>query len=151
MKQHEMLHWFHALRDMNRQETERSIDSEIVKEADFLFKISLEPEKKELWYGRKEKNNPESNLVVRMEEFRTIMGYKIKIQKKGSDEVLYDMQEPINGDDLCENLYRRCVGQKLRYGHSTKPNQTLLKKVADHMRTTYENQLNSGGYKFVKS
>ena len=142
-----MLHWFHALRDMNRQETERSIDSEIVKEADFLFKISLEPEKKELWYGRKEKNNPESNLVVRMEEFRTIMGYTVKVTK--NSEEIYVPGEIQNGDDLCENLYRICVGQKIRYGHvaAEDPGITVSKSAIDRAKEFYNKNIKESNYR----
>ena len=138
---HEMLHWFHSLRDPKRK------GDELTTKVDDLSTVTMDDENLELWSSQ----NAEGKYIIKMEEFRTIMGYRIKVSKKDSEEILYDMQEPINGDDLCENLYRRCVGQKLRYGHSTKPNQTILKKVADHMRTTYENQLNSGGYKFIKS
>ena len=67
--------------------------------------------------------------------------------RSDSGEVLYDMQEPIDGDDLSENLYRICVGQKLRYGHSTKLNQVVSQTVVERMQNEYKTALESGGYK----
>ena len=110
-----------------------------------LSNITMDDENLALWTRK----NSEDQYVIKLEEFRTIMGYKIKVLKKDSGEVLYDMQEPIDGDDLSENLYRICVGQRLRYGHNTKPNQIISQTVVEHMQSEYKKALESGGYKIT--
>ena len=74
---HEMLHWFHTLRDPERKNRESQIQCGTTDKELLVSKASMESEKLELWTGREEKGNPSSELILKMEEFRTIMGYTI--------------------------------------------------------------------------
>ena len=98
----------------------------------------MESEKLELWIGRKEKKNPLSESVLKIEEFRTIMGYTVNFSITIDETtVSYSAEEILNGDDLSENLYRLCVGQQLRYGHVTKET-TIPIEVANRARNFYD-------------
>ena len=72
-----MLHWFHTLRDPERKNRESQIQCGTTDKELLVSKASMESEKLELWTGREEKGNPSSELILKMEEFRTIMGYTI--------------------------------------------------------------------------
>ena len=145
---HEMLHWFHALRDINRHGIEKNINSETNNKNIFNSNMHMEDEKVDLWYGKKSKCDDE--LVIKMEEFRTIMGYTVKVIK--GSEVIYETKAPVNGDDLCENLYRICVGQKLRYGHvsAEDPRIIVSKSAIDRAKEFYEKSIKEGNYRVNK-
>ena len=66
----------------------------------------IESEKLELWIGRKKKGDPLSELFLKMEEFRTIMGYTFNFLIIIDETTIsYFAEEVLNGDDLSENLY----------------------------------------------
>ena len=133
-----MLHWFHTLRDPERKNKESQIQCRTTDKELLVSKASMESEKLELWIGRKEKKNPLSELVLKMEEFRTIMGYTVNFSITIDETtVSYSAEKILNGDDLSENLYRLCVGQQLRYGHITKET-TISIEVANRMRNFYD-------------
>ena len=135
---HEMLHWFHTLREPERKKRESQIACGTSDKELLTLKILMESEKLELWIGQKEKKNPLSELILKMEEFRTIMGYTVSFSITIEDKtVSYPTEEVLNGDDLSENLYRLCVGQKLRYGHVTKETMIPI-KIADRARKFYD-------------
>ena len=138
---HEMLHWFHTLREPERKKRESQIACGTSDKELLTLKILMESEKLELWIGQKEKKNPLSELILKMEEFRTIMGYTVNFSIT-IDEITisYSAGEVLNGDDLSENLYRLCVGQQLRYGHVTKET-TIPIEVANRARNFYDNVL----------
>ena len=135
---HEMLHWFHMLRDPERKNREAQIQCKTNDKELLISKALMGSEKLELWIGREEKGNSSSELILKMEEVRTIMGYTfnflITIDEK---TISYFAEEVINGDDLSENLYRLCVGQQLRYGHVTKETMIPI-KIADRVRKFYD-------------
>ena len=146
---HEMLHWFHALREIKRFRIEKNIDSKTNDEDIFKSTMHMEDEKIILWYG--EKNKSDDELAVKMEEFRTIMGYTVKVTK--NSEEIYVPDEAQNGDDLCENLYRICVGQKLRYGHvsADDPEITVSKSALDKAKEFYNKAIKEGNYRVNKA
>ena len=133
-----MLHWFHMLRDPERKNRESQIQCETNDKELLISKALMESEKLELWIGRNKKEDSSSELILKMEEVRTIMGYTfnflITIDEK---TISYFAEEVINGDDLSENLYRLCVGQQLRYGHVTKETMIPI-KIADRVRKFYD-------------
>lgn len=51
---------------------------------------------------------------------------------------LYSKQEKshvLHGDNLCENFYRFCAGQKIRYGHVQADSETIAKQtVIEYMK-----------------
>ena len=138
---HEMLHWLHTLRDPERKKRESQIQCETSDKELLISKALMESEKLELWIGRKKKGNPSSELFLKMEEFRTIMGYTVNFSIIIDETTIsYSAEEVLNGDDLSENLYRLCVGQQLRYGHITKET-TIPIEVANRARNFYDNVL----------
>ena len=139
---HEMLHWFHALRDMNRLMLEINVKSKTRNIYAFASNIIMKNENTMLWMGQ---NNKE--FIIKMEEFRTIMGYTVNVIKKGGD-MLYSVGNPLNGDDLCENLYRICVGQDLRYGHvNVRSSGEVLTLAIENAKNVYDIAIREGGYK----
>lgn len=123
------------LKEKNR---ESQIQCETNDKELLISKASMESEKTDLWIGRNKKEDSSSELILKMEEVRTIMGYTfnflITIDEK---TISYFAEEVINGDDLSENLYRLCVGQQLRYGHVTKETMIPI-KIADRVRKFYD-------------
>lgn len=92
-------------------------------------------------------------LVIEIGEFRTIMGYVpticLKIGKL--ETVLYSAEENIYGDELSENLYRKCIGQALRYGHVEATNgDDISIELAEHLNAFYDNLIKRGQYKLIK-
>ena len=126
------------LRDPERKNREAQIQCKTNDKELLISKALMGSEKLELWIGREEKGNSSSELILKMEEVRTIMGYTfnflITIDEK---TISYFAEEVINGDDLSENLYRLCVGQQLRYGHVTKETMIPI-KIADRVRKLYD-------------
>lgn len=58
---------------------------------------------------------------MKLEEFRTILGYtEIVIGKSSEGKSVYiEKYDYLEGDDLSENLYRLCIGEPLRYGYTS--------------------------------
>ena len=138
---HEILHWFHTLRDPERKNRESQIQCGTNDKKLLTSHALMESEKSELWIGRKEKKNPLSELILKMEEFRTIMGHTVNFSITIAETTIsYSAEEVLNGDDLSENLYRICVGQQLRYGHVTKET-TIPIEVANRAKNFYDNVL----------
>ncbi|MBR1734468.1 MAG: hypothetical protein IJ730_03325 [Alphaproteobacteria bacterium] len=129
------------LRDPERKNRESQIQCETNDKELLISKALMESEKLELWIGREEKGNSSSELILKMEEVRTIIGYTfnflITIDEK---TISYSAEEVLNGDDLSESLYRLCVGQQLRYGHVTKET-TIPIEVANRAKNFYDNVL----------
>ena len=136
---HEMLHWFHALRDPERKEKETYLETETSHKSD----IYMGNEKLRLWACREY-----GQYFIKMEEFRTIMGEVVEVSSKG--EVIYSPKPALYGDDLSENLYRFGNRNDLRYGHNIKPNQCVSQKNMTHMQISYAEIFEAGGYKFNK-
>jgi hypothetical protein len=111
---HEMLHWYHALRDIARHDEEKDsfagtaalTDSKLGKyywgtDQSASWKISAIP-----WVSKIKVPREEEMLVVNCEEIRTILGS------------CRDVPGYLEGDDLSENLYRLSRGGYLRFGHT---------------------------------
>ena len=134
---HEMLHWFHTLRDPARKNKELQIKCGTNNKGK-LSDDMMKSEKIELWIGRKKRGNPLSEVILKMEEFRTIMGYTVNFSITIDGKTIsYSPEEPLYGDDLSENLYRLCVGQELRYGHVIKVT-TVSAAVIDRAKKSYD-------------
>ena len=102
---HEMVHWFHMLRDPNRFIQESGVNSIFSSEIDNCTSLYFD--------NIEGCNSIQRKGIVNfiwedLEELRTILGVKI-----GSFKYL-------NGDDISENLYRVSVGEAVRYGHRSK-------------------------------
>ena len=154
---HEMLHWFHSLRDPDRKKKEIKIvtdfhDKRTCKSKVLMQSKIISNENLTSWLGKENRSERHPKLTIKPEEFRTIMGYKIKIQKKDSDEVLYETTEFINGDDLSENLYRCCWCADLRYGHTNSHDEIhFSEEEIKRMIDFYEHAMIEGGYKKSKT
>jgi hypothetical protein len=142
---HEMGHWYHLLRDPNRYAEEsncyamgRRLDGTAthavigaipgataataanISQHYWAGLLGVDPNlaiSEEIW-----KNPTSCNLTaggtttvdrVPFEEMRNILGVPIPIG------AIPPVANTHNGDDLCENLYRTCVGIPLRYGYFT--------------------------------
>ena len=153
---HEMLHWFHSLRDPDRKKKEIKIvtdfhDKRTCKSKVLMQSKIISNENLTSWLGKENRSERHPKLTIKPEEFRTIMGYKIKILKKDSGEVVYETDEFINGDDLSENLYRCCWCADLRYGHTNSHDEIhLSEEEIKRMIDFYEHAMFEGGYKKVK-
>ena len=134
---HEMLHWFHSLREPKRKKKEINLETETSHKSD----IYMGNEKLRLWAYRED-----GQYVIKIEEFRTIMGGVVEVSSKG--KVIYSPKPALYGDDLSENLYRFGNGDDLRYGHTIKPNQSVSQKIIAHMKIAYAEAFEVGGYKF---
>ena len=136
---HEMLHWFHVLREPKRKEQEVTIKTRTSQ----ISKIHMGDENLELWSYEKHGKH-----FIKMEEFRTIMGEVVEVSSKG--KVIFSPKPALYGDDLSENLYRFGNGDDLRYGHNIEPNQSVSQEVITHMQSVYAKVFKAGGYKFNK-
>lgn len=136
---HEMLHWFHALREPERKGQELALKTRTSQ----ISRIRMGDENLELWSYEKHGKH-----FIKMEEFRTIMGEVVEVSSKG--KVIYSPRPVLYGDDLSENLYRFGNGDDLRYGHNIEPNQGVSQKVITHMQSVYAKVFKAGGYKFNK-
>ena len=150
-----MLHWFHTLRDLERKKRETALKHLPANyESDILLKSKeIGTDKLSMWTYQK-KFGSSKKLVIENEEFRTIMGYVPTIcLKTGSFEtVLYSAEENIYGDDLSENLYRKCIGQALRYGHvEATDGDDISIELAEYLNTFYEGIIDLGKYKITKN
>ena len=115
---HEMLHWYHALRDTDRSTNESNYDGYYslvnhpfgnyywdgldLTEQEAKRAISERPWKVEMPASGSER------YVVSFEEMRTILGVP------NAEGQTYRA-----GDDLSENLYRVCLGSPLCFGYTT--------------------------------
>lgn len=130
----------------NHQE-EINITCEI-KEED-ISKLSMESELIQLWRSQ---NDFSSETVIKMEEFRTIIGYTVNVTLNSEGEKLYTVTDAINVDDLCENLYRLYVGQPLRYGHVIISASRIIEKfLINRMEKFYDETIKKASYKIKKS
>lgn len=115
---HEMLHWFHELRNPARYAKE-SLDDSIFSSEDNYTSAYFD--------GIEGYNSmPRQGITVYiwedLEELRTILGVKM-----GSWKYLY-------GDDISENLYRVCVKEAVRFGHKSKAfyeDSTVINRYLD--------------------
>ena len=150
---HEMLHWFHSLRDPERKKRETTLKHlPSSYQSDILLKSKeIGTDKLSMWayenhFGLSKK------LVIEIEEFRTIMGYVPTICLKTGklETVLYAADESIYGDDLSENLYRKCTEQALRYGHiEATDGDSISKELAENIDIFYENAIKQGHYRIA--
>lgn len=112
---HEMIHWFHYLRNPGRQTLEEKVSS------DELCQISESDGVYQCYWGMLDDGTSRERLnsmtpwraddacqQVLLEEIRTMLG----MPKNASY---------IEGDDLSENLYRACTHQPLCFGHESLP------------------------------
>ena len=144
---HELLHWFHTLRDFKRKNEETQIYTETDDLNLLTAQNSMDSENIESWMIRENSKNPMPKIIIKMEEFRTIMGYTVSFLVDINGKIIsYTPKNILNGDDLSENLYRLCIGQSLRYGHSI-DETTILDKVAKRALEFCNNAINAGGYK----
>ena len=111
---HEMIHWYHWLRNAVR----------FNKESDNIYGIRLDCALLSKHYWGKVVDKNDNNMEIRMliseknwkntfdlvdfEEIRAILGAPAAIQGF------------LNGDELSENLYRAHIGQPLRFGHGSR-------------------------------
>ncbi|MDR2067536.1 MAG: hypothetical protein LBP41_00925 [Holosporaceae bacterium] len=110
---HEMTHWYHQLRNPNRQTNERNFDlnqfAHFAIYQDYWGAINGTDEERRLsmtpWIGT-------STDYVAGEEIRTILG-------KQNVATFQDIEgsQYFEGDDISENLYRACLRKPLRFGH----------------------------------
>ena len=104
---HEMLHWFHTLRNPKRKKRETEVKS---LPADYQSDIILLKSKEngtdelKMWIYEIEFGSSKK-LAIEMEEFHTIMGYVPNIYFKTGN-----LKAILYGDDLSENLYRKKYG-----------------------------------------
>ena len=142
------------LRDPERKKSETALKHLPANyESDVLLKSKeIGTDKLSMWTYQK-KFGSSKKLVIETEEFRTIMGYVPLIcLKTGSVEtVLYSAEENIYGDDLSENLYRKCIGQPLRYGHvEATDGDDISIELGEHLNTFYGDLMRRGQYKPIK-
>lgn len=126
---HEMIHWYHCLRSPERMEQEFWNDNQNL-ETNFLWKHywgSLHGTHKKL-FAKYKWRSPLTDFDL--EEVRTILGsYRLENSHYSTNERIY-----FEGDDLCENLYRACVGFPLRFGYNSplsSENCKIIDKVID--------------------
>lgn len=116
---HELIHWYHFLRDPKRYAKEYNAENGAVKiygkklgEEGIAIPIGSyywpqqELSDKWRWSAVPWVVLCGNNLVVDFEEIRTILGSHTSISKY------------LAGDDISENLYRSCIGEPLRFGHA---------------------------------
>jgi len=123
---HEIIHWYHSLRDISRvvSETQAEKCTYLINQTDLgkyywgildgdniRAKYSSIPWVRDYQYYLKGEQKNEKNVrhkyTANFEEIRTILGS----QKNIIDNYL-------EGDDISENLYRANTNQPLRFGHS---------------------------------
>ena len=64
--------------------------------------------------------------------------------------VLYSAEKSIYGDDLSENLYRKCMRQALRYGHvEATEGDNISKELAENIDIFYKSAIKQGQYKIA--
>lgn len=115
---HEMIHWYHCLRDIKRIIIENTAHNGLVNlhGTNVVKNTNEVPFANHYWPGHSSVDWKGSALpwvgkfgdclVVNFEEIRTILGVPMNCPAYK------------NGDDLSENLYRSCCKQPLRFGHS---------------------------------
>jgi hypothetical protein len=109
---HELIHWYHLLRNEKRQDAEISNQ----------FRLNTYPLGKYFWHDLLADVNGataeqiavsakkwESRGALSFEEMRTILGVPC-------DKIIDNMNY-LPGDDISENLYRMCIKVPLRFGH----------------------------------
>lgn len=123
---HEICHWFHFIRDSVRFSKENEENSQISTIKDFYYFV--EPDilsaSDMAWTGFTQDND---KIHFLYEEIRNILGMT------NSSQFTY-----LNGDDLCENLYRICINDYIRFGHSDEEymeNDTVVKKAMQTINT----------------
>jgi hypothetical protein len=102
---HEMIHWFHALREPIRNSVEK-LETSIFTHYDNIAKHYFENLEGYEDDGRKDVASRVWHHIL--EEFRTIMGAP-------------QNNDYLEGDDICENLYRMYISAPIRYGHGNIP------------------------------
>lgn len=118
---HEMLHWYHHLRNVDRMNKEAGRVTKPHFHTHFLGKYywgGLNSCANE-WRGRLVSEQPWLAFsvifgpadYVNFEELRTVLG----VTYRGSIDQY--QQNYLQGDDLSENLYRMCIGIPLRFGY----------------------------------
>ncbi len=109
---HELCHWYHSLRNLFRFHDENASDKNVISEINthIIGKVL---------YGNLEYTDDRAKVsamswtskpdIISYEELRNIIG----LNKKSYSQY-------IEGDDLCENLYRTCLGGecKIRFSHA---------------------------------
>lgn len=132
---HEMIHWYHRLRNCTRSLSERSVDLAHNNEENYQIymyywrDLSADFNKKIIsslaWQAT-------GNNRINLEEVRTILGIK------NTANLYYNsnnfIENYLEGDDLSENLYRACIGQFLRFAHVSIPfyeDKKVIEKVID--------------------
>lgn len=115
---HEMIHWYHRLRNTARSYTEDNVAINGNNEENYQMymyywrDLSSNVNKKQIsslaWQGTLDNH-------IDLEEVRTILGIK------NTANLYYNsnnfLENYLEGDDLAENLYRACIGQFLRFAH----------------------------------
>ncbi len=114
---HEMLHWWHVLRNIKRTQEER--DNRNPENGSYNYhNISNYYFSQYYWNGLNwlsKWNGNEASILpwhfngeyINFEEMRTILGFSCTDSSK----------HYLQGDDLSEDLYRVCVGKPLRFGY----------------------------------
>ena len=133
---HEITHWFHILRHPERAFKEMSLEIE----RQNISKTFVGREKADWWFFEDEETD---KIFVNMEEYRTIIGGNENVVFKTflKTKTLYPKQEKpmiFHGDNLCENFYRYCSEQKIRYGHVQADSGTIKKQTVDECMKKYE-------------
>jgi hypothetical protein len=121
---HELLHWFHALRNPIRYFDEKfgfelPIEDLIRQHpfCSFLWGISRDTPQRDLLGAIRTWNEHSNEGYFDLEEVRTIIGFAPQNSSfTDSWHNVIATFEP--GDELSENLYRRSVGLPFRFGHS---------------------------------
>lgn len=127
---HEMLHWFHYLRDPKRHITEcdhlpiaRRVRRGLGIHKDCHHALIA------YYWGSQTPNKENVNIQwSNVEEMRTIIGSSRNIKKYSE------------GDDLSESLYRKCIKEYIRFGHcrnNFNENIEVLNKVKQTLEENY--------------
>ncbi|MDR0581129.1 MAG: hypothetical protein LBG04_03395 [Holosporaceae bacterium] len=133
---HEMIHWYHWLRNTNRFSNERDpaeVNANLENtEIGQYYWSRLNRLCVNQWDGQVNSGNAWRRVDnIDFEEMRTILGAPYG----GS------MNDYINGDDLSENLYRMCRGIPLRFGYDPPEHyyedRKVINRVVDACSESY--------------
>lgn len=153
---HELLHWYHALRHPLRY-----YDEKLGFEIDLISAIKELPICKSIWKSSKNSSDEEitnnikiwktveydEDIFFDLEEIRTIVGIN-KHCENCKDIYNCYIESFLNGDELCENMYRCSVNLPLRCGYK-KFNFYEDKSVIELYKENIDNFIDSSNWDFL--